>query len=125
VNEVDLIARDDPHLICNNCKTEFHPYPDSHAPAIDEVVCPKCGAKRLLYFGDDPTVVKMILSNIGINKEINENLTDLQNQITIMKENMGKSLVDAKNTMTTALVKALNHEIEEHELKWHPTSHKS
>ena len=119
MNEVDLLARDDPQIICNSCKGIMRPYPDRYAPEIDEVVCPKCGQKRLLYFGNDPSVIKLILSNIGINKELTERLVELENKVTVLKENLSKSLVEAKNVMTTALINSVNHEIEEHENKYH------
>jgi len=124
MNEVDLYARDDPNFVCNKCKSIVRPYPDSHAPEVDEVMCPNCGEKRLLYFGTDPSVVKLILSNIGINKELGERISDLENKVTIIKANIDKSLVDAKNVMTTALISSVNHEVKEHEKKWHPTANR-
>lgn len=119
MNEVDIVLRGDPHIICNKCKKEYQPYPMSHAPIIDEVVCPNCGEKRLLYFGEDTTVVKMILSNIGVNKELTEKLTELERQIGLIETRLETLLVDARNVMTTAVVSALKEQIAEHEKQWH------
>jgi hypothetical protein len=81
MNEADLVARDDPTIQCNKCKYIYHPYPDARAPEIDEVACPQCGEKRLLYFGNDPSVVKLILSNLGINKELSQRVIDLESKV--------------------------------------------
>jgi len=119
VNEAELLSREDPYIVCNGCKQTFRPYPGRYAPEISEVVCPYCNTKRLLYYGTDPSVVKLILSNIGINKELSEKVTELENKITVLTNNIDKSLIDAKNVMTTALLNSVNREIEEHELKYH------
>jgi DNA-directed RNA polymerase subunit RPC12/RpoP len=119
MNEADLVLRDDPHLVCNNCKAEFHPYPMRHAPTIDEVVCPKCGTKRILYYGEDTSVVKMILTTYGVNKELTERLDRLENQIGSLKDTVKTSLDDARNVMTKALIGALNEQINQHVKDWH------
>jgi DNA-directed RNA polymerase subunit RPC12/RpoP len=119
VNEAELLSREDPYIVCNYCKQTFRPYPGRYAPEISEVVCPYCNGKRLLYYGTDPSVVKLILSNIGINKELGERITELENKITVLTSNIDKSLIDAKNVMTTALINSVNFEIQEHEKKYH------
>jgi DNA-directed RNA polymerase subunit RPC12/RpoP len=53
------IARFEPRLVCNKCKQSFQPYGDNRwAPILDEVACPNCGEKRILYYGNDASVVK-------------------------------------------------------------------
>ena len=125
MNEPELVAREDPYIVCNKCKQTFRPYPGRYAPEISEVVCPNCNEKRLLYYGTDPSVVKLILSNIGINKELSERSTELENRITLLTSNIDKSLIDAKNVMTTALINSVNFEIEEHERKYHNVKQKN
>lgn len=86
---------------------------------MDEVACPYCGEKRILYFGDDPEVVKLMLSGMGKNVSITQKLTELESQVTILRETMSKSLIDAQNVMTSELVNSVKHEIGKHELKYH------
>ena len=125
MNEEDLAAREDPHIICNKCKEEFHPYPERYAPFIDVVVCPSCGEKRILYYGEDAATAKMILSNIGMNKDLLERIDEIENKITIMKAKYEQGLIAAQKTMSEALLGAVREELKEHESKWHPTSQKS
>lgn len=123
MSEADLIMRHNPRIICNKCQTQYLPYPLSHAPILNEVACPQCGEKRILYYGNDSTVVKMILSTYGVNKEINERLDRLENQIVSLKEAVTASLSDAKNMMTDALISALKEQITEHEKEYHNEYH--
>lgn len=133
MNESDLLARRNPQVVCNKCKATFVPYPNSFAPQISEVVCPNCSEKRILYFGDDPTVVKMILSSIGVNKDLLDRVTELENKVIIMKERYEQGLIEAQKVMSEALLGTIKEELKEyedkctkalneHESKWHPTS---
>ena len=119
MNENELVNREDPHIICNKCRTEFHPYPARFAPTLDEVICPNCGEKRILYYGEDQAVLKMMLGTYGINKELLENMNRLENQISILKDMVKTSLDDARNVMTRALTGALKEQITQHEKAWH------
>ena len=65
----------------------------------------------------------MILSTYGVNKEINERLDRLENQIVSLKEAVTASLSDAKNMMTDALISALKEQITEHEKEYHNEYH--
>lgn len=119
------ITRYESKIVCNKCKQLFSPYgSDSWAPIIDEVACPKCGEKRILYYGNDSTVMKMILSTYGVNKELNERLDKLESQIVTLKEAIVSSLADAKNIMTEGLISALKEQIEQHEKEYHNFSDK-
>ena len=111
--------RYNPELVCNNCKSKYHPYPDSVAPIIDEVACPHCGQKRILYYGDDSSVVKMILTSYGVNKEVTERLGKIESQVVSLKDMMKTSLDDARTVMTTAIIGALNEQLAQHEKEWH------
>jgi hypothetical protein len=109
-----------PSLTCNKCHTVFKPYPFApYAPMLDEVVCPNCGEKRILYFGDDPSITKMILSNYGVNKEMNDRLNELQERMGAIEKRMDTSVAEARNIMTKAFINALKKEIEEHEQAFH------
>lgn len=122
MNQTEVEARYDPKIICNNCKIHFNPYPESFAPMIDEVICPICGTKRILYYGEDSSVVKTILTTYGANKELNERLDRLENQIGSLKDMVRTSLDDARNVMTKALVGSLKEQINQHEKAWHDFS---
>ncbi len=119
MNEADVLARHDPHVLCNKCKTAFDPYPDSYAPVISEVRCPKCDEPKILYFGSDPNVEKMLLSAFGANKDLTERLDRLENQIGSLKDMVKTSLDDARNIMTNALIGALNEQLSQHEKEYH------
>ena len=126
MSEVD-ITRHDVSLTCNKCKKPFFPYGENGwSPMIDEVACPNCGEKRILYYGNDSTVVKMIASTYGLNKEISERiarleetLQSLDGRIQTINGRIDSGLAEAKDIMTEALIKAVRAEIEEHERQWH------
>lgn len=119
MNQTEVEARFNPQIICNNCKFHFNPYPESFAPIIDEVICPTCGTKRILYYGEDSSVVKTILTTYGVNKELNERLDRLENQIGSLKDVLKTSLDDARRVMTETLADALKEQINEHEKAYH------
>ena len=118
MTDIDL-NRYNIEIICNKCKDKFHPYPESVAPILDEVACPKCGEKRILYFGENLDTQKMMLSTYGVNKELNERLDRLEGQIGSLKEMVKTSLDDARNIMTKALIGSLKEQLSEHEKNWH------
>jgi hypothetical protein len=119
MNDAEMTARHNPAIVCNSCKSIFRPYPASFAPTLSEVACPTCGTIKILYYGEDPDVLKMILGSFGVNKELNERLDRLENQIGSMKEMVKTSLDDSRNIMTKALVGAVNEQLRHHEKDFH------
>lgn len=119
MNQTEVEARYNPRIQCTNCKTFFNPYPRSFAPIIDEVICPVCETKRILYYGEDSAVVKMILNTYGVNKELNERLDRLENQIGSITEMVKTMLDDARNVMTKALIGVLKEEFNQHVKDYH------
>lgn len=111
--------RCDPHITCNHCRTMFTPYNGWYAPTLDEVVCPNCGEKRILYYGDNAEVAKTLLSGMGKNTEVLQKLTELESQIDALKDMVKTNLDDARNIMTKALVGALNEQINRHVSEYH------
>ena len=125
LNQTEVEARYDPKIICNNCKEEFEPYPHSFAPTIDEVICKKCGTKRILYYGEDTSAVKMILGTYGVNKELFERLDKIEVHVASLTGMIKTSLDDARNVMTKALIGALKEQLNQHENEWHGYGEKS
>lgn len=119
MNEADLLARQSPTVICNKCKHVFFPYAQSYAPLISEVRCTQCNEPRILYYGEDSTVAKMILSTYGVNKELNDRLKELENQIGALRDTVKTSFDDARNIMTKALIGALNEQVNKHVNDYH------
>jgi DNA polymerase II large subunit len=119
MNQTEVEARHDPLVKCNSCEQTYRPYPDTFAPIIDEVKCPKCGTTRVLYYGEDSTVIKMILNTYGLNKELNERLDKLDTELCSLKDMVKTSLDDARNIMTRALVGSLKEQLLEHEKNYH------
>lgn len=120
MNEAELVARRRVRVTCNNCNVPFSPYDSlATAPIIDEVKCPICGTKRILYFGEDTSVVKMILSTYGVNKELNERLDKIDSQIGSLKDMVKTSLDDARSVMTKSIIGALKEQINQHEDAYH------
>ena len=117
------VTRRNPILMCNKCKATYEPYRSATyagwAPILDEVSCPKCGEKRILYYGTDSSIAKMILSTYGVNKELGERIEKIESQISTLKEIVNAGLTDAKNIMTEALISALNGRIAQHERDYH------
>jgi len=119
MNQTEVEARYSPKIVCNTCKGVFEPYPHSFAPVIDEVMCPSCGTKRILYYGEDTSVVKMILSTYGVNKDLAERLEKIDTQIVSLTSMMKTSLDDARNVMTKALIGAVKEQLNQHESNYH------
>lgn len=113
------ISRYHPILVCNKCQTGFQPYgEDGWAPILDEVACPSCGTKRILYYGNETSVVKMILSTYGVNKELEARMTELENKVNALEGKLESSIADARQGMIDALKQASKEAIAEHEKKF-------
>jgi DNA-directed RNA polymerase subunit RPC12/RpoP len=114
------ISRHSPDLMCNKCKTKYAPYGEiGWAPIIDEVACPNCGEKRILYYGNDSNIVKMILSTYGANKELGARMSELESRINDIEMRLVDTVKEARQGMVDVLIKASNEAILEHEKKWH------
>ena len=96
------------------------PYPNEiRIPTLDQITCPNCGEKRILYWGNDPTIMKMILSNYGITKDMNEEITNLKTKIDVVSSRLYNVVADSKEIMTNAMINAFKETIHEHEKKYH------
>ena len=125
MNQTEVESRYNPRILCNGCKGYFNPYPSSFAPVVDEVKCPTCGEKKILYYGEDSTIIKMILSTYGVNKDLNERIDKVEGQMGSLKEMVKTSLDDARAVMTEALIRAINEPITKHENQFHNFGGKS
>jgi len=108
-------------ITCNKCKKSFTLYGFGYVsvPTLDEVACPFCSEKRILYFGNDQAIIQRLLSNYGLNEETNARITYLEKAVDDLGKKMDIMLKYAKDILTDSLVDALKNLIEIHEKNYH------